>query len=172
MLFVLLTDFASIFQCACQALNPIIASMLEGEKFCVEICWFSSVWFVNRPSNHQSPFISGLFKQCVLWSVYLSDWKIEICFSWQRVPICMHTAHPKGAVLSFYALTFFSPLSSPNLPPSFPCFFFFPTGQVVHLSHVWRPPEPTPLLSLLCLFWLFYKETHPRTRKKQKTQSR
>ncbi|KAG7242868.1 hypothetical protein INR49_018123 [Caranx melampygus] len=33
-----------------------------------------------------------------------------------------------------------------------------PQGQVVYLSHVWRTPEPTPLLSLLRLFGCFTKK--------------
>lgn len=43
-------------------------------------------------------------------------------------------------------------------------------GKVVHLSHVWCPPEQTPLLPLLCLLWLFYKETYSRAREDKATQ--
>lgn len=49
---------------------------------------------------------------------------------------------------------------------------FAVSGKVVHLSHVWCPPEQTPLLPLLCLLWLFYKETYSRAREDKATQFR
>lgn len=52
------------------------------------------------------------------------------------------------------------------------CVCFAVSGKVVHLSYVWCPPEQTPLLPLLCLLWLFYKETYSRARKDKATQFR
>lgn len=52
------------------------------------------------------------------------------------------------------------------------CVRFSISGKVVHLSYVWCPPEQTPLLPLLCLLWLFYKETYSRARKDKATQFR
>lgn len=46
------------------------------------------------------------------------------------------------------------------------------SGKVVHLSYVWCPPEQTSFLPILCLLWLFYKETYSRTRKGEATQLR
>lgn len=52
------------------------------------------------------------------------------------------------------------------------CICFAVPGKVVHLSYVWCPPEQTPLLPLLCLLWLFYKETYSRAREDKATQFR
>lgn len=80
------------------------------------------------------------------------------------------TQHQDPCLLLF-ALNFVVLPQTPVLPWVILFYFIFFTGQVVYLSHVWRPPESTTLLSLLRLFRLFYKETHPRARKEQETQS-
>lgn len=50
---------------------------------------FNCAGFVNSPSNLSSVFISGLFAHRVLWSVCVTDWKMEIKFNWQGVPLCL-----------------------------------------------------------------------------------
>lgn len=156
-----------------------------SERFSVEIC----CWICQQARQIFSPpFLPIRFIQatvsclCVNVCVCGADWKIEIKFGWQAGSSTLSayaTPHYHSVLcpatqdfLTSLTSLSLSRLSHPDLsslPPPISTFF---TGQVVHLSHVWRPPEPTPLLSLLRLFRLFYEETHPRARKKQETQSR
>ena len=166
---------------ACQALNPVMPCMCwrakdSARKYVViqfhpldlstgpeifSLSWYQVdsrtvssrvfVWLTGRYKSNRagrdflSVYATLHYSSFLLWRIFSPYWLVSLfCVSQFLVP----TPTPGPALWSFL------------------------TGQVVYLSHVWRPPEPAPLVSLLCLFRLFYKETHPRARKEQETQSR
>lgn len=145
--------------------NPIIRRKDSQEKCVVSLLHF------NFSTLFSVPFHMRLIWVFSCWSSCASKredrnlfWLVENC----TLNACHSTSRPLSAP---FCSQFRCPPPNPCPPLGNFILFYFFTGQVVYLSHVWRPPESTTLLSLLRLFRLFYKETHPRARKEQETQS-
>lgn len=173
---VLQTDRACLLQCL-----PSIKShhMCHTEKdsvwILIQLHWTCQKAQQDLARPHIGPYSSAVSSKVCDWledrnGIQLAGEFHSLCL--RHCPLYLRALSCCRECSLLTKLTVFSFLTlSPPPQPPFSLWCFFP-GQVVYLSHVWRPPKPTPLLSLLRLFRLFYEETHPRARKKQEAQSR